>query len=101
MRRPVELVARTRRGRSRRCTLYSVGPSCGSGASLSMLRSMSRVADGAERPPSNCGCSVRASLSGTDLSERSGAEGPFPGQGEDIRGGSGSNVKMDAMAVST
>jgi hypothetical protein len=89
------------RRRKSRCSLYSVGPSCGSASSLVTVV---YSADASE-PILVASCTAVASFVGSGLACCHGvgdSEGsPVGGavHGDDTRGGSGSKVNMEAMSV--
>jgi hypothetical protein len=78
-----------RRWRRRRCSLYSVGPSCGSASKLVTMMS----------GPSLMGSSPVGCSEGDDPQRPGGLGVDVLGvdQGDDTLGGSGSNVKTDAI----
>lgn len=88
---------------SRRCSLYSVGPSCGS-ASRRVTVVLSMI--GSSMPDRDCCSSLSPSLEGIGLAAcwRAGVFVPVPAggvaHGDDTRGGSGSKVNMEAMSGS-
>jgi hypothetical protein len=89
------------RRRRRRCSLYSVGPSCGSASSLVTVV----YSSGASEPILVASITLAASFVGGGLaccrvigdSERSPLGAAV--HGDDTRGGSGSKVNMEAMSL--
>jgi hypothetical protein len=89
----VVLDVNVRRGRNSKCNLYSVDPSCGSGSSFVIPVSCRRIGALYDRDmglfePRCCGCSPPA-IVGVVL--------PGVDHGEEILGGLGSYVKIDAI----
>ena len=85
----VEVEEKVRRGRSRRCNLYSVGPSCGSASSLVILKSSNVWAGGISMP-------LKLPIVDAPLG-REVVEGATRGHGEANLTGSVSYVKIEAI----
>jgi hypothetical protein len=89
--RPVVARVKDRRRRRSRCSLYSVGPSCGSASSLVMLV---YSVTGPRLPALAFGGVPFCCVFGELVDPPGGVA-----HGEDTRGGSGSKVKMEAISV--
>jgi hypothetical protein len=81
------------RGRRRRCSLYSVGPSCGSGSRRDTPASARRIGE-----DESLSVLCRETCRGSPEVSR-GVEVPGVLHGEETRGGLGSYVNIDAMAT--
>jgi hypothetical protein len=83
------------RALNKRCSLYSVGPSCGSASRLVTITSESGLGDLVRSKPGT------GRVLDTDRAPKRGVDVLGVDHGEDTRGGSPSNVKIDREAMAS